>query len=616
VAAVEQDTVGERGTLRRQFVLLAGVIVVAGVVAAWWIATAARAAREGFDITDEGYYLLSYRWWNQNPLALTGVQYLYGPVFEWLGYDVVRLRLFRLLTVVVVHLVFGYSFMRWLRGRRPGAAPTKLWELAGMAVILAAGGMCYSWLPLSPGYNDVILLGALALVSCVLGMATAVDRGTKVPFWVLIVAGLVIGAMVLAKWTSVVVIGLIVIAAVIVLAGQGLQAVARGIGLALAGLGLAALVVQLFVVRLNVAVPGIMTVNRFIAQTSYSPTALLHVYWSSGLELLGRTIRDHGLLLLGAVVAVIGRWRWLRVVAWVLVLAGFVLSVRRVVVDGAAVGGSAHTSQYTVTLLAAVLVALVTAVTAVVAGRFGLTERSVLSREKARAWVVLGLLVVLPMVQAFGTNNPLYTIGFNAFAAWAAVMVAVVTGIWATPLAARVTVGLVTVASLIAVASISFSGLFLHPYRSVGHAELTAPATLPPLKGLHLQPSAARNYADLEAELRPYVQPAGRPMLAFDKMAGLVLMLQGKPVGEAWVAPKERARTAAGIEEVCRHGRPWNPSRPPIILLNRRISDVEITALRTCSLDFTADYELLAPTQQTMNLQVYVPRNERAAKTP
>ena len=164
----------------RRFVLLAGVIVVAGGLAAWWILTAGRAANEGFDITDEGYYLLSYRWWDSNPLALTGVQYLYGPVFEWFGYDIVKLRFFRLFTVVVVHLVFGYSFMRWLRGRRPGLPPTRLWEAAGTAVVLAAGGMCYSWLPQSPGYNDVVLLGALMLVSCVLRMATAVDRGTPV----------------------------------------------------------------------------------------------------------------------------------------------------------------------------------------------------------------------------------------------------------------------------------------------------------------------------------------------------------------------------------------------------------------------------------------------------
>ncbi|WP_433168313.1 hypothetical protein [Kribbella sp. CA-247076] len=603
------------GGVRRRWGLL-GVLVVAGAVAAWWIVSAGRVANEGFDITDEGYYLLSYRWWDSNPLALTGVQYLYGPVFELLGYDIVRLRFFRLLTVVVVHLAFGYSFMRWLRGRRPGAPPTRLWELAGIATILAAGGMCYSWLPMSPGYNDVILLGSLTLVACVLWMATAVDRDRPAPFWVLMVAGAVIGLMVLAKWTSVVVIGLIVVAALVVLAGQGARAVARGIGYAVAGLGVVALLVQVFVVSLEVAIPGIMTVNQFIAETSYTPTALLHVYWSTGLELVETTLRHHAVLLVAAAVAVVGRWPWLRIVAAVLVAAGFVLSVRRVVADDAAVGGSVHIADYTVTLLAAVLVALVTAVAAVVAGRYGLTRPSALSREKARGWVVLGLLVVLPMVQAFGTNNPLYTIGFNAFAAWAAVMIAVVTGIWAVPVLARLTVGLVTVASLVAVASISYTGMFLHPYRSVGHAQLTEPASPEPLKGLYVQPAAARNYAALEAALRPYLQPPGRPVLAFDKMAGLVLLLQGKPVGEAWVAPKERNRTAAGIEEACRTGQPWSPGRPPVILLNRRISEVEITALRACALDFAADYELLAPPSRTMNLQVYVPRDERATVTP
>ncbi|MFI6825890.1 hypothetical protein ACIBG5_02200 [Kribbella sp. NPDC050241] len=597
-------------------VVLAGVVVVAGALAAWWILTAVRAANEGFDITDEGYYLLSYRWWAQNPLALTGVQYLYGPVFQWLGYDIVSLRLFRLLTLVVVHLLFGYSFMRWLRGRRPNAAPTKLWELAGMAVILAAGGVSYTWMPQSPGYNDVILIGALALVSCVLWMATAVDRGKPVPFWVLMVAGVIIAAMLLAKWTSVVVIGLTVIAALVVLAGQGVKAVARGIGFAVAGVALTALVVQLFVIKLNVAVPGIMTVNRFIAGTSYSPTELLHMYWSTAVDLLGQTLRDHWPLLVAAVIAVIARRRWLQAVAAVLAVAALVLSVRRVVVDDAAIGGSAHVFDYPVTLLAAVLVALVVAVAALIAGRVRLTGRSVLSRENASGWVVLALLAVLPMVQAFGTNNPLYVIGFNAFAAWAAVMIAVVTGIWVTPITARLLVGLVTVASLVAVASLSYTGLFLYPYRSKGHADLTVAATMPPLKGLYLDETAAQNYTALEAQLKPYLKPAGRPMLAFDKMAGLVLMLGGKPVGEAWVAPKERPRTAAGIEEVCQNGQPWSPGRPPIVILNRRISDVEITALQACLLDFRADYELLAPAKDTMNLQVYVPRRERLVKTP
>ena len=76
------------------------------------------------------------------------------------------------------------------------------------------------------------------------------------------------------------------------------------------------------------------------------------------------------------------------------------------------------------------------------------------------------------------------------------------------------------------------------------------------------------------------------------------------------------AQTCLAVEEACRQGRPWAPDRPPIIILNRRISNVEITALRACGLDFRADYRLLAPTQQTMDVQVWVPRSEAATKTP
>ncbi|MGZ0146589.1 hypothetical protein ACXJJ3_05925 [Kribbella sp. WER1] len=588
----------------RRFVLLAGVTAVATGLALWWIVAAALAAGKGFDITDEGYYLLSYRWWHNNPLALTGVQYLYGPVFQLLGYSIPGLRVFRLCTVVVVHVLFGYTFMRWLRGRRPAIPPTRWFEAAGTAVILAAGGICYAWLPLSPGYNDVVLLGALLLISCVLWMATAVDRGTPAPFWVPVVAGLVIGAMVLAKWTSVALIGLIVLAAIVVLAAQGWRAVARGILFALVGLAVAVLFVHLIVIRLNVAVPGILTVNRFIAGTSYSPTELLHHYWTTGLTLLGRTLWYHGLLLVATAVAVVARPRAVRRVAIALAVLGLAVSAWRIIGYGGAAGGTVHVSTYPPTLLAAVLVTVVAAAGAVIGWRAGVTECSRLCRENTRTWVLLVLLLLLPLVQAFGTNTPLYVIGFNAFAAWAALMIAVLTGIWATPVTARAIVGVVLVGSLVATTTIAFTGLTKYPYRSPPTSELTAAATQPALKGLRLTPKNEQAYSRLTEDLRPYLKP-GRPILALDKMAGLVLMLGGRPLGEAWIAPTERARTVAGIEEVCRKKR---PVPAPLIILNRAITDQDITALRSCGLDFHADYRQLAPPRQTMDLLVWVPK--------
>ena len=99
-----------------------------------------RSSGRGLNVADESFYLLSYRWWDVNYRNFTGAQYFYGPVFDLLGHDIAGLRLFRLGTIVVVHLVFGWSFMRWLRTHRPTTPPTRMWEAAGIAAIVQPGG--------------------------------------------------------------------------------------------------------------------------------------------------------------------------------------------------------------------------------------------------------------------------------------------------------------------------------------------------------------------------------------------------------------------------------------------------------------------------------------------
>lgn len=590
--------------------LLVAALVLGAAVSLTWIVTAARGVGYGLDITDEGYYLLSYRWWSSNPLALTGVQYIYGPVFQLLDWDIARLRVFRLVTIILGHLFFGWSFMRWLRVRRPSAPATKLWEFAGIATILAGGGMCYAWLPQSPGYNDVILLGSFVGVSCVLWAAVAVEQEKKAPIWVLLLFGLVVSVMVLAKWSSVVVIAVIGVAAIVVLSGQGLQAVARGIFWSLAGATGLAVLVHFLVIPLTVAVPGILAVNRFIAETSYTPLALIETYWSSGSKLFVQTLEQHFLLLVAAVLAVVSRHPVLRTAAWFLAAAGFGLSVYWTFHDGGLAGGRFNITGYALTLLAAVLVAVLTMATALVSKRWSP------GRDNLRTWVIVGLLAVLPFIQAFGTNNSLYAIGFNAFAAWVALMITVVTGIDSAPLLARGIVGLVTATSVLAVASISYGGVLVNPYRSHPHDELSTVTSLKPLGHLKLSPLEAEQYTALDALLRPYTTPSGRPIIALDKLAGIVLLLRGRPFGEAWVAPKERERTAAGITEVCSTKEPWPGNRQPLLFFNRPVGQLEIKALQSCGLDFKVDYKLIAPPATTMNLQIYVPTAELARHTP
>jgi hypothetical protein len=594
------------------------VTVVAVAVSTFWIVTAARTVGYGFDITDEGYYLLSYRWWNSNPLALTGVQYIFGPIFEALDWDIAKLRVFRLVTIVFWHLFFGWSFMRWLRVRRPAAPRTWLWEASGISLILAAGGMCYSWLPLSPGYNDVVLLGSLAGMSCVLWAATAAHRGKNAPIWVLLLFGFTVTVMLLAKWSSAVVLFAIGVALLAVLLGQGWEAVARGIVWSLSGVVALVLVVQVALVPLTVAVPGILAVNRFIAETSYSPTTLIEMYWTSGLKLFGQTLEQHYLLIIAGVAAAVSRYPRLRkrhpvlrhpvlwIVIWEFAAAGLGLSIYRVIRDGGLGGGSANNGKFQITLLAAVLVCVVVGLVA---------KRWTVGKEDLATWAILAALFVLPIIQAFGTNNPLYIIGFNAFAAWAALMIAVVTNIESYSAVAKVTTALVTVTSLVAVTAIAYGGLMHNPYRSSRHEELTTATGLGPLGGLKLTPNEAARYAKLNETLKPYTTPEGRPILAFDKLAGIVLLLGGRPFGEAWVAPNERERAAAGIVHVCSAKNKWPGDREPLLIFNREVGQLDIDALRSCGLDFWIDYKLLAPPQTTMSLRIYVPWSDPAAQT-
>ena len=457
----------QRVTFRVRLVLWVVVAVACGVMAVWVVAVL-RTVGHGFDTTDEGYYLLSYTWWDSNPLALTGMQYIYGPIFQLLGHDITSLRIFRLVTVIAGHAFFGWSFMRWLRVRRPAAPKTRLWEAAGIAVILAAGGMTYSWLPLSPGYNDVILLGSLTVVSCVLWAATAIEKDRKPPIWALVLAGCLVSVMVLTKWSSAGVLGLIVVAAVVVLSAQGSQAVARGIFWALAGATGVAIAVHLLVVPLTDAIPGIVAVNSFIAGTSYAPADLVEMYLTTAGKLTGETIKQHFLLLIAAGVAVVARHPVLRTAAWVLTAAALALSIYRTFTEAGLDGGAINNGKYQVPLMAAVLVALITTVVALIARQWSP------GKENLRPWVILGLLTVLPFMQAFGTNTAIYMNGFNAFAVWAAVMIAVLTSIDKAPLVARTTTALATVGALVAVAAITSSGLTLYPYRSAPLRDLTA----------------------------------------------------------------------------------------------------------------------------------------------
>jgi hypothetical protein len=587
------------------------VALVASLLAALvWIVAAALTAGRGFDTSDEGAYLLSYRWWSSNPRTFTGVQYLYGPVFQALGYDIAGLRLVRLLTIVVAHVVFGYSFMRWLRLRRPAAPPTRLWEFAGTAAILAGGGATYAWLPLSPGYNDVCLLGGLLATAVVLRAATYVERGRPVPAWVPLAAGPVVVATVFAKWTSsIVMLAVIAAVAVLVLTRRGWREVAKFAGWAVLSMLVSVGLIDLLIVPLGVALPELITVNKLVASKTNSPVMLLQMYWATSVDLVVRIAKRHGLILVAVALAVAGRGnRWVQRVAAVLAAAGVAVAVWRLAVDNGATGGTGNLGQYPVALLGPLLVALAVGFFVLAGERFTRSGTSSVRRESWRGWAVYAMVALLPVTQALGTGNPLYDMAVNGFGAWVALIVAVLTGIEATSLVTRGITVVATAGAIALASAVATTGLWWHPYRTAGHSQATAVVQgVPALSSVRLAPATAQAYSKLRHDLAPYLDPPGRAVMAFDEMAGVVLLLDGRPVGEAWYSAIDRERSADGIRATCAGGKPWWGDRAPLLLFRRPVSQTEIDALAFCGLRFDSDYRLLEPREDTMGLWVYVP---------
>jgi hypothetical protein len=107
---------------------------------------------------------------------------------------------------------------------------------------------------------------------------------------------------------------------------------------------------------------------------------------------------------------------------------------------------------------------------------------------------------------------------------------------------------------------------------------------------------------------------AGDPVMAFDEMAGVVLLLDGRSVGEAWYSRIDHDRTAAGIRSACSRSRPWNGALP-VVVYDRAPAADDQEALRACGLSLSRDYRLV-PVDQEPHLRVYVPRDAEERTRP
>ena len=130
------------------------------------------ALPRGFDLSDEGYYLLI----NRNPEQYPRVNlfgFAYRPVFELLGYDIAALRLFGHVVLIGLSLLLFRRVLVQLDGAYAGWNRT---QSAILLVVLASSAIVFYrvWL-LTPNYNTLNLYGALLVAA---GLVPRLGPGT------------------------------------------------------------------------------------------------------------------------------------------------------------------------------------------------------------------------------------------------------------------------------------------------------------------------------------------------------------------------------------------------------------------------------------------------------
>jgi hypothetical protein len=562
-----------------------------------WAIPALLMADKGFSIQDEGTYLLSYSRWDTNPYFLSGAQYVYGPVFHLVGESVPALRVIRLAMALAANAWFGWVFCSWLATYRRLDLATST-RVAGTTLLTAAGGMTYLWSPLSPGYYDLAAVSTLALAGLTFTSLRRSLLGLRPQPWNSLLMGAVAFCLIGARWPAVTAV--ILCLAITLLAARAThRGVTQHLVTSLLGAALTAFLTTWLLVPLPRVVPVIAEVSRLSASGAHSLPVLAREYAAStALFVLAGLVMALPALIAVAMTLRASQPSESRASAGPAFLA-LALPCLAIPLAGGWRGGGEHGRV----VVAAIVACLISAALAgpVSGYRPASTTRSRAERNQGAG--AAGLLLVLPVAHALGTNIPLLYEALECAALWVAVGMLVGTSRLPSP-AAHAFVGGSVALCVGLVSLLAGSTTLISPFKTTGFADSSA--SVPGLGGLEVSPSTADQFSALREGLASHLQPSPAPFYSLDGLNGLVFMLGGSVLGSPWTDVDSPERSAAILRLACRNG-DVDPTRAPILLLNRPLDTASIHALAACGFAFPDDYIKLSVEGGPPGVTVYVP---------
>jgi hypothetical protein len=505
--------------------LAVALVIIVAAQALWF----SLAAGRGLDLTDEGFYLLTYRYWTEWPsVSLFGAYFAFP--FALVGHDVWAMRM------LGFTLLLGAGF--WF-GREANLALDSLAGRSGRAGLFAASiaSAAAAWnyygafiVPYTPSYNLLTLLCALltAAIALRLGRRILLGDRRRLP-WDALWLGLAGSVGIASKFSAGLLVLALALSTVCVLAWGQLRA-ARWPLLALALVA----GITLNIALLWLADPALP--SRFerglavaLAMMPRNPSGELAMF--ATVELPNDVLVSLRILLWPMVAAVLLFSLATRTSTWrpLLNAAGVALFV----VGAALLTFVRENRTHRVVLLTlmAILLALV--------ARW-LIRRPLTRSSPWRAGLIWGAIVLIPFAYSFGTNNPLLRHMGMAAIFPSVLGIALFRRLWmehAIP-GWVFAIGLMLLAALPAEILVRqwFDGSFTYRLGAPLASQTTA---IPRNKGdidVLVSPVLASGVRDYLQLVEKSGFAAGQPMIDFTGQApGLVALSGGAPLGTIWI---------------------------------------------------------------------------------
>ena len=514
--------------------LQGGIVLLALAV----VALLAWSLPRGFDITDEGFYVLNYRYPAEYEASFTDFHLVITRVFGLADASLLTYRVAALAAALFGAGLFGASLAAWLRGVLPPGPRRWLTKPAlVVAVVLLGELLAMSMMPRSISYN-----GLNTMLLLVVGAAGLTALRRAAPGW-LVPAGVAIGLDVFVKVSTA---GLLLFSLLLLLAWcwrrAGLPHLLRA--LALLALGLA---LGLGLYFLRAQAPAVWWLNfsqemTMLRGQGYGTGDLLVKYVKSATDTLRVLAWPLGPVLL----AVAGlAWWWPRrgmPARWQGLLAGAVLAATAGWLGLQALRRLWYSVSYlnqleTLPVLLGLLliVAIVVALEAYAPGADGDAKQPVAALPADQLLPVGIWLLLLPLLAAAGTYNDLRLNLVIDAAPWFGLAVLLL----ALPRPRRLPGWVVPVLLLLPVGYAAEQvvwGTLRVPYLLTGPMTAqTEPLHAAGLRGeLRLDPQSVSLINQLEKVLAQAGFRPGDPLLAYYDMPGLVYLCGGVSPGATW----------------------------------------------------------------------------------